>query len=337
MRSEEFVLDEFRPLFEEEKLENMAKVTFTTMNLWCRNFSYGSAAAVDTSKLSSKEMTVNNDNNAETFEQWKENMLTLYEIEVVDNEVLPKCVASPYIIHNTYNVAIVTFAMLLSELAYTTGVPASNTNTQNSLLPLLQYHPQCNSLLARAKMAPPSALLLGLGAGDLHAFLLHYHKCLWIDAVETSPDVINIAKHAFGLQTCGVTGLRSSHLYKKEGRNSTARKLNDNCRSHIIIGDAWNVMGAIVEELPGVSYDFIVADVYDLICGLWDGKPHQGNSNPDVADVLKGIQNAKNLLNEETGLAIFHLHMDVNFARLLREMQMIFSGNRNKYNIIECP
>ena len=213
-----------------------------------------------------------------------------------------------YDLYHGYNLVIATVAMMLSPLAYTylpISVHDSNLDSisMNSRhLALLDYDcPDGGSDYNHS--FPSQVLVLGLGGGELHSFLLKYYPCLGITSVELSSSVVSLAQKHFGLEVCDVVDVNHISISSLNIRNST--KSPASCRSRVIIGSAWESMARLVdlqnsgESESVIEFQYIVSDVY--VMNEWDGDTGQGSSNVEKEGLKEIIRLSKLLLDPNLG------------------------------------
>eukprot|EP00597_Dinobryon_sp_UTEXLB2267_P004630 CAMPEP_0170066130 /NCGR_PEP_ID=MMETSP0019_2-20121128/5939_1 /TAXON_ID=98059 /ORGANISM="Dinobryon sp., Strain UTEXLB2267" /LENGTH=608 /DNA_ID=CAMNT_0010273135 /DNA_START=228 /DNA_END=2054 /DNA_ORIENTATION=+ len=103
-----------------------------------------------------------------------------------------------------------------------------------------------------------SFLIMGLGSGDFHMFLLNNFNCIAVDSVEVNSDVLDISESYLGLEhgVCHVLQLNSSEIdqnFSRSGKHlSTIRmsqhpNINIPCRSRVIIADGWEYVHHLVD------------------------------------------------------------------------------------------
>eukprot|EP01038_Epipyxis_sp_PR26KG_P007942 gene7942-10776_t len=144
-------------------------------------------------------------------------------------------------------------------------------------------------------------LIVGLGPGDLHSFLLFHFPCLVIDSVELDPIVLqqSISILGFDYNVCNMLELdNSTGTLSKLFQNQTFQTINNNnnidfnqyydssnCRSNVIIADGWDYINHIyiknvnnlinnnnhpVEKKPVQTNNIIPNAINDPYNNNWD-------------------------------------------------------------------
>lgn len=253
------------------------------------------------------------------------------------------CESLPGAMLGQYNTVISTSAMLLSRLVFNTTAGPVSLNSQWPSLgsgpklierqqnAMCTFSPECDMQNSRA----PEALILGLGGAELHSLLVKQHRCMRVQSIEMSTDIIRTAVSHFGVPVCDVRDAEGRDIAVHgvapcpltTGVNAVSPPLNSSttarvCRSRILAADAWTAMSSL--RAQGARFDYVISDFFDLQVSEWDGRPDQGQSNP--MDLVGISDRVKQVLHPDTGLAIFHVHKDGLFQGVLTSLRKHFDG-----------
>lgn len=202
---------------------------------------------------------------------------------------------------------------------------------------------------------PPSdtirALAVGLGGGELLTSLLAFFPQMDVTAVDISAETVNLSLRYFHMHDaiCSVhlldsddngTLLRPHDAFqqhiddRREQSMVHLKSPTSSCRSHLILADVWKLLDHYVTPRSGeqhdskVTFHYIFFDVFDAVAGTWGGSSYEGVSNVVPPNIRHSLQSIYQLLDEQYGLALFHLHKDGNFMGYWREIQEVFGRSR---------
>ena len=208
-------------------------------------------------------------------------------------------------------------------------------------------------------------LIMGLGGGEMHGFLLKHFANAVVDSIDIDQTIIRVAGAYMGVDTllCEYYSLLNtttdddSNEDNKE-RDTVSLRLDHRvppvdpsfqCRSRIIHGDAKafiQYLGSRFQDSEGQiiiptigraegtlfhQYDYIIFDAFDPtpFSFLTEYAPESLTVNPLMVTMSTSemLSNMKQSLKPATGLAIFHVHLDQMYPTYLRSIHSAFGSH----------
>lgn len=148
--------------------------------------------------------------------------------------------------------------------------------------------------------ARQSMLFLGIGGGELLAFVLKRHKELVILAVDLDETVVALARSHFDLRCCEAP--------------------SQDCRCSVHLSDGWQMLQSLVDQ--GVRHDLLVFDMFDpnVVSYAYTEK------DTNVVGLMNrvNIQNLASAIDPLHGVVIMHMHRNSNFPIYLKLVREYF-------------
>ena len=141
--------------------------------------------------------------------------------------------------------------------------------TKSPHLLALAYTQYMMSSLLFLNSTPNSVLLIGLGGGSLVNFIHHFYPACQIDAVDSSPHIIDIAKAYF--QTPHTNGV----LIHCENGSDYVNRIPSEKKYDLVLIDAYNEHGMSAKIYNASFFEKCTAHLAPngvLSCNLWSGK-----------------------------------------------------------------